>query len=294
MNNPIQNKIHQYYEDWNLHNTEAICRYFSKESHYRDSVTDGSIQGELLRDYFRRWLDAFPDLRFDVKLIAGSGQSYFCEWLMTGTNQKAFFTGVDPTQAVTKIEGVTHFEMAEDSFLKVHSYFDQKALAESMGLMVLVQPFEQAGAKFGYSMRVHSFNKKPPGVIALTWIQAANEDEKARIRQHSKENVKNFKDEPGFISIVTGFTGLRGFTVTAWEDEASMKRALSGHHATAMKELFSTNFVSAVWTGVWAPTRINRLWVRCPQCSSLEDVSNENHKNCSSCNHELPERPLFW
>ncbi len=99
--------------------------------------------------------------------------------------------------------------------------------------------------------------------------------------------------EPGFISIVTGFTGLRGFTVTAWEDEAAMKRALGKHHAVAMKELFGESFVASVWTSVWTPARINRIWVRCPSCASLEDVSDD-HRSCGKCHAPLPERPAFW
>lgn len=95
-------------------------------------------------------------------------------------------------------------------------------------------------------MRVSSGNRQPPGVIALTWIQAADEKEKERIRAHSRDNVQDFMAEPGFISIVTGFTRLRGFTVTAWQDEAAMKRALGKHHAVAMRELFGENFVASV------------------------------------------------
>jgi hypothetical protein len=105
--------------------------------------------------------------------------------------------------------------------------------------------------------------------------------------------VKDFLEEPGFISIVTGFTGLRGFTVTAWEDEASMKRALAKHHAVAMKELFGERFVASVWTSVWTPTRINRIWVRCPCVRLLEDV-NDDHRSCGKCHAPMPERPAFW
>ncbi len=145
----------------------------------------------------------------------------------------------------------------------------------------------------GYSLRVPSGNPNPPGVMALTWILAASEQEKERIRAHARQNVEDFKAEPGFISIVTGFTGLRGFTVTAWEDEPSMTRALSKHHALAMKELFDTSFVAAVWTSVWRPIRLNRMWLRCPGCTALEDVSDD-HRECSCCSAELPERPAFW
>ncbi|MBX3246067.1 MAG: hypothetical protein KF901_02670 [Myxococcales bacterium] len=159
--------------------------------------------------------------------------------------------------------------------------------------LALAEPIESGPARYGYAMRVASGNPRPPGVIALTWIAGRHERDRERIRAHSKQNVKDFLEEPGFISIVTGFIGLRGFTVTAWEDEASMKRALAGHHAEAMRELFAGDFVASVWTSVWTAQRMNRLWVRCTSCGSLEDV-DDDHRACTKCDATLPERPAFW
>ena len=159
--------------------------------------------------------------------------------------------------------------------------------------LALAEPLTSGSAQYGYAMRVPSGNPRPPGVIALTWIAAKDESERERIRAHAKQNVADFMAEPGFISIVTGFVGLRGFTVTAWEDDDALRRALSKHHAVAMKELLQTDFVASVWTSVWTPTRINRIWVRCLQCASLEDVSDD-HRNCRTCDGVLPERPGFW
>ena len=159
--------------------------------------------------------------------------------------------------------------------------------------LALAEPIESATAQYGYALRAASGNPHPPGVIALTWIAARDASERDRIRAHSRENVQDFLAEPGFISIVTGFTGLRGFTVTAWEDEAAMKRALGKHHAVAMKELFGERFVASVWTSVWTPTRVNRLWVRCPSCGALEDASADP-RACSACTVPMPARPSYW
>ncbi len=164
---------------------------------------------------------------------------------------------------------------------------------EDFVALALASPIESGPAKFGYAMRVASGNRNPPGVIALTWIAGKDEAERDRIRAHAKENVQDFMKEPGFISIVTGFIGLRGFTVTAWETEEAMKRALGQHHAIAMQELFGERFVASVWTSVWTPSRINRIWVRCVSCGALEDVSDD-HRACSACEVGLPERPAFW
>jgi len=164
---------------------------------------------------------------------------------------------------------------------------------EDFVALALAEPIESATAQYGYALRAASGNPRPPGVIALTWIAAKDAAERERIRAHSRQNVQDFVGEPGFIAIVTGFTGLRGFTVTAWEDEAAMKRALGGHHAVAMRELFGEDFVASVWTSVWRPTRVNRLWVRCPSCGALEDATDD-HRACSRCAAALPARPAYW
>jgi quinol monooxygenase YgiN len=164
---------------------------------------------------------------------------------------------------------------------------------EDFVALALAERIESGPAQYGYAMRAGSGSTKPPGVIALTWIAGKDASERERIRAHSKKNVQDFLAEPGFISIVTGFIGLRGFTVTAWEDEASMKRALSKHHAEAMRELFSQDFVASVWTSVWTASRINRLWVRCTACGALEDDSDD-HRACTRCGAARPERPTYW
>jgi hypothetical protein len=175
----------------------------------------------------------------------------------------------------------------------VKGYFDQKTLVEQMGLLCLVQPVTQGPASFGYSMRVASGNPKPPGVIALTWILGRDTVERDRIRAHSRQIVQDFLKEPGFIGIVTGFSGDRGFTVTAWEDEGALQRALSHRHTVAMKELRTEDFVPGVWTSVWKPARINSIWSRCSGCHGLEDVTDD-HRVCTKCGGELPVRPSFW
>lgn len=159
--------------------------------------------------------------------------------------------------------------------------------------LALEAPIENGPLKFGYAMRAASGNPNPPGILALTWIAGRDESERDRIRAHAAENLKDFMAEPGFISIVTGFIGLRGFTVTAWETEDAMRSALSKHHAEAMRELLGDDFVGSVWTSVWKPGRINRIWVRCLGCAGLEDVSDD-HRTCSQCSVDLPTRPLFW
>jgi hypothetical protein len=285
--------IDAFFEGWNAHDAHAVAAAFAPGGSYADPTTSGTVPGAELGRIVEPLCAAFPDLVFERAPAAGAGGRFAIEWALRGHNRGPLRPGINATGGAVDVRGADVFEADAAGIRAVRRYFDQKAFVESFGLMALVQPVEQGPAKYGYSMRVPSGNPKPPGVIALTWIEGANEAEKERIRAHSRENVKDFLAEPGFISIVTGFTGLRGFTVTAWEDEAAMKRALGKHHAVAMKELFGETFVASVWTSVWTPGRINRLWVRCPACGSLEDASDD-HRRCMRCGAPMPARPAFW
>lgn len=282
-----------YFDAWNRHDAGAVARVFTHGATYQDPTTGGPILATGIARVVEPLCAAFPDLAFEPTPALGAGGRFVVEWVLRGHNRGELIPGIVPTGEGVTLPGATVFDLDDRGVRAARAYFDQKTFIERVGLMTLVQPMAQGAAQFGYSMRVPSGNARPPAVIALTWIQAADESEKERIRAHSRENVRDFLAEPGFISIVTGFTGLRGFTVTAWEDESSMKRALAGHHAVAMRELFTEPFVASVWTSVWAATRINRLWVRCPSCGALEDVSDD-HRRCTRCQSPMPERPAFW
>lgn len=282
-----------YCEGWNRHDAAAVIATFAPGGTFVDPAAPEPLTAAEVGDRVRSLCQAVPDLHVAWAEPVVSDRQAAIEWRLRGHNLGTLFPGIGPTEQAIDLAGVDLLTIDAGGLRTVRRYYDQKTLAEQLGLMALIQPITQGSAQFGYSMRVASGNHKPPGVIALTWIAAANDSEKERIRAHSRQNVKDFLAEPGFVSIVTGFTGLRGFTVTAWEDEASMRRALSKHHAVAMRELFGESFVAAVWTSVWTPTRINRIWVRCPHCGALEDVSDD-HRSCSRCQSDLPSRPAFW
>lgn len=164
---------------------------------------------------------------------------------------------------------------------------------EDFVALALAEELASGPAQYGYAMRVASDNPSPPAVVALTWIVGAAAAGRERIRAFARETVQDFLAEPGFISIVTGFIGLRGFTVTAWESEEALERGLSGHHAVAMRALFGETFVASVWTSVWTPARTNRLWVRCPACGTLESAADDAHA-CTRCGAPSPPRPAYW
>lgn len=278
---------------WNAHDPDALLALFTADATYEDPTTGGPIPAADLLPVVQGLRAAFPDLAFEPGASLGQADRRVLEWVLRGHNLGPYQADLAATGRAIALSGLAVFHLDPHGIRSLRLHYDRQTLADQLGLMTLIQPIAQGPAKYGYSMRLASGNPRPPGVIALTWIEGADEAGKQRIRAHARSNVADFLAEPGFIAIVTGFTGLRGFTVTAWDDEAAMKRALAGHHALAMRDLFAGDFVASVWTSVWQPLRRNRLWLRCPACAALAD-QDDDHRHCQQCGAPLPPRPAYW
>lgn len=214
------------------------------------------------------------------------------EWLLRGINDGPISRGVPATGRKLHAPGVDVVEIAEGKIARVRRLYDRRAMSEQLGLQVLVEPYRLGAGEFGYSLHASSGNLAQPGIVALTWIQARDEAERDRVREHSRQIVADFLKEPGFIGIVTGFAGNRGFTCTAREDEASLYRALDQHHARAKQEFRTSGLSPGVWTSVWKPHHINALWVRCLTCEQPNDVT-DRHRQRTNCGAELSP-PVYW
>lgn len=284
--------IEAYVAAWSAGDGAAVAGLLAADGTYEDPSTGGAIAAAQLPGVVARLSAAFPDRVFTTSAVTQGVGRTIVEWTMHGALLGPLH-GAPATGRRVVLAGVDVLVHGADGLRAVRRHYDARDLAEQAGLTVLVQPGDQGRAHFGYSMRVASGNPRPPGVIALTWIAGADEAEKERIRAHARRNVQDFLAEPGFIAIVTGFTGLRGFTATAWEDEGAMRRGLAGHHATAMRELRQERFVASVWTSVWQPLRVGRLWLRCVACGQLADASADPG-SCPACAAALPPRPEFW
>jgi ketosteroid isomerase-like protein len=286
-------RIEAYYQRLNAHDAAAVAELFAPGGVFVDAAAGAPVPRERIGELTAHVIAMLPDLRFEHGPPLSGGGRHAVEWTVTGHNQGPYRPNLVPTGKRVELRGVDVFTIDENGITKLQRYFDQKTLAEQVGLQVIVEPHQQESAVFGYSMRVSMPGSRVPEVLALTWIRGRDEAERDRIRGHSRQIIRDFQREPGFIGIVTGFAGDRGFTVTAWEDEAALHRALSHQHAHAQHEFRTSDISPGVWTSVWKPIRTNRIWTRCPACHEPNDV-NDDHRACSKCGAELPPRPPVW
>ena len=284
--------IKQYFAGWNSHDASKIAPLFAEAGTYEDPISRMAVRSFDLPTVLWSIESVLPDFAFEIASVAASDEGATVEWVLRGTNSKPLKPGIDATGKVTALRGVEIFEGA-NGFTRVRRYFDQKTLYEQIGMQVIVEPLAQGKAVYGYSKRVASGNPAPPAIVGMTWIRFRDQSELDRIRTHSAKIIQDFLDEPGFISIVTGAAGDRAFTVTAWENEPALHRALDKSHSRAKHDFRIGDISPGVWTSVWKPEHINRIWTRCPACSQPNDVT-DNRRECKNCGAALPERPPYW
>jgi len=283
----------QYFSAWNAHDGPRLAALFADAGTYLGPTTRMAIHAYDLAPVIEALAAQFSDFAFVIGNVTGEVDRFVVEWTLTGTNDGPIKTGVAATGRKLHVPGVDVIEAIDGKIVAVRRVYDRRAMMEQLGLQVIVEPFQQGMASYGYSLHASSGNRAIPGIIALTWIEGRNESERDRVRAHSAQILADFLQEPGFIGIVTGFAGARGFTCTAWQDEAALHRALDKHHSRAKQEFRTSGLSPGVWTSVWRPHHINRLWVRCTTCDQPNDATDDP-STCGNCGAHLPLRPTYW
>jgi steroid delta-isomerase-like uncharacterized protein len=285
--------VRDYFAAWNTHDGVKLASCFSDAGTFEGPTTPMAIRSFDLPAVIESLAAQFSNFEFELARITASDSLAHVEWVLKGTNDGAIKRGIPATGRKLHTAGVDIIEIAEGKIARARRLYDRRAMVEQLGLQVLVEPYQLGASEFGYSLHASSGNLAPPGVIALTWIEGRDEAERDRIREHSRQIVGDFLKEPGFIGIVTGFAGKRGFTCTAWEDEKSLYHALDHHHARAKQDFRTSGLSPGVWTSVWKPLHINALWVRCLTCEQPNDV-RDRRRQCTNCGSELPPQPTYW
>jgi steroid delta-isomerase-like uncharacterized protein len=288
----LEEEIERYFAGWNAHDASKIAPLFTDAGTYEDPITRMAVRSFDLATVLWSIETVLPDFIFEIATMTTADQRATVEWVLRGTNSMPLKPGINPTGKAIALRGVEIFEGAS-GFTRVQRYFDQKTLYEQIGMQVIVEPLSQGKAVYGYSKRVASGNPAVPAIFGMTWIRFRDQSELDRIRTHSAKIIQDFLDEPGFISIVTGAAGDRAFTITAWESEEALYRVLDKSHAHAKHDFRTGDVSPGVWTSVWKPVIINRIWTRCPACSQPNDVTDD-HRECKNCSAALPERPPYW
>ncbi len=101
------------------------------------ALAPGAIRG---RDAYRRSLEmlftAFPDVRFEVEQILGSGDFVVSRFRMTGTH-KAIYMGIAPTNKRINLHACSVTELRNGKAIRSRVYSDNATLFQQLGVLSL-------------------------------------------------------------------------------------------------------------------------------------------------------------
>jgi len=277
--------IDNFYVAWNRHDAVAVVEPFAASGLYADPFTRVDLSGDHLRDHVQTVLEVIRDLRITVIRTIEDEDAGAAFWSIEGT-WDGKLGRLTATETPVRFEGTDVFEFEDGRLRRVRRSFDELAVADALRLQTIVEPYSDGDMTFGHSLRSW-VSKEKPGALGMTWLLARDETEKLAIRARAREIIAHFREVPGFIGIVTGFAGLHGFTLTAWENEEALRLAThSGAHSEAMHAFRADDLSGGVFTSVWAPVRLNRMWMRCP-LGHPNDATRADGK-CEVCGEPLP------
>ena len=90
---------------------------------------------EGVKEFFRMYIGAFPNLRFDVEDILTSGDKVVARVRVTGT-QKGEFMGMPATGKGVDVQAIDIVRFGDDGLAHEHwGVFDAMAMMQQLGLM---------------------------------------------------------------------------------------------------------------------------------------------------------------
>lgn len=280
----------RYFDAWNAHDSEALVASFAPGGVYRDPNVPQGLDAAGTAQYAAGLAAAFPDLSFELVSTGLTGDGLVAaQWVMRGTNTGSF-QGLPPTGREIALPGADFIRADGDGVHTVDGYFDGRTMVEQLGLDAIVQPRELGPFRFGTSTHVTTGKRTQPGAISITALEVHDEAERQRVREMGRETLKELLGTPGFVSAVTAVVGTRMLTFTAWEDVDSVRQMRGNEaHRAAMQVFFGPEFAAGGQTGVWAPERLNGMWVRCTACGEMVKADG----SCGSCGEALPQAPAW-
>lgn len=280
----------RYFHAWNRHDPEGIAATFAPEGVYADPAVPHGLDPRATGEHAAGLFAAFPDLAFELASAGECGPAAVAaQWVMTGTNDGPF-NGLPPTGRPVRLEGADFIAVEGDLVRSVAGYFDSVAVPRQLGLQVIVQPDTLGPFEWGVCTYA-SKSGAEPGAVSLTVLEARSAEEREEVRGRSRDTAQEMLAMPGFISWLGVVAGERMYTITAWEDaEAPARLRESPAHAAAMERFFaSPGIARGGQTGVWAPDRLNGMWVRCPAC---DEMAQPRDGRCR-CGAEVTT-PAYW
>jgi steroid delta-isomerase-like uncharacterized protein len=261
---PLSDALDRYINAWNDHDPDAVVRSLVPGGTYEDPTTGGPLTGDALAASVSGLLAGFPDVRFEVVGFTPTGDtSAAAQWVMRGTNTGPM--GGPPTGQTVALPGADFidYDPVSDRLSKVVGYFDTATMLRQLGLQAHITPADmEPVTKFGYSLRVDTQRKAPPGAFTVTCIDIDAEFVPVLV-EATNNIVMEVLGNEGYLGSCFAVIGRRNYTFSAWESLDAARAALrGGAHAAAMRLAIGGGLGEDAigTTSIWRPEVINGIF----------------------------------
>ncbi|WP_277209534.1 ester cyclase [Isoptericola croceus] len=239
---------------------------------YADPDAPHTLGGQELQDHVEQTFSRFPDLVVDFAAPLLAEGTVVLGWSARGSHRVSYL-GIAPTNRIAEFSGVDVLRVDDDG-VRARRHFDRVEVAESLGHRGMFVPDGGDGMRFGYCAQVPPRRVARPGALTLTWVESRDDAEAADADLLSTEVVRSLRTTKGFLGANIFDIGRRKYTLTAFDDPASIRAVHARPHQRSMRRFFQGGLFAGAYTSVWTPVR-DSLYLRCPECSTLVEHSGQ-------------------
>jgi steroid delta-isomerase-like uncharacterized protein len=125
--------IREFFEVvWNQGREEAIDRFIAENAGGNDP--DFGIGREGFKTQWRKWREAFPDMRFEIEEIIAEGNTVVARWTLTGT-QTGPFLGIPATGGAIRVGGMSMDHLENGVLVSGFDGWDNLGFRQQLGVI---------------------------------------------------------------------------------------------------------------------------------------------------------------
>lgn len=134
------NIVRRWYDNFNSHKLDLNDQLEANEVRVEAAGAPGVMNRDQARAYNRQFVDAFPDIHFDLKDIVAQGDLVAVSWVAKGTHKAPLTyasTGysLPPTNRTATVPGSSIFEIRNNKIVRSSGYWDQMTLFTQLGVL---------------------------------------------------------------------------------------------------------------------------------------------------------------
>ncbi len=131
--------VRKIFDGLNSHDLDIVDKYMASDVKTEAPGAPGLMDKQKDRMYTQQFINAFPDLRFDIRDIIAQGNWVAVTWTARGTHKAPLSTlqgdTIPPTNKSATVPGCTVVELKNEKVVRQHLYWDMVTLLTQLGVI---------------------------------------------------------------------------------------------------------------------------------------------------------------